>query len=138
MSAELRFLLSLSIIFAVIIGIVRYRKIDRSYYPFIYYVWFMLLVEIIAHIFLDNGLAHVMNTMFNVYTILEFSVLAWLFHAWGLFNGNRVFFYLHDVGIFHRLACRHRYSPYDYHRLQLLFPGIVFLLAGAFCRFDIQ
>jgi hypothetical protein len=92
MSPELRFILSLSIIFAVIIGIVRYRKIDRSYYPFIYYVWFMLLVEVIAHIFLDNGLAHVMNTMFNVYTILEFSFLAWLFHAWGLFNGNRIFF----------------------------------------------
>ena len=52
----------------------------------------MLLVEIIAHIFLENGLAHVMNTMFNVYTMFEFSLVAWMFHAWGLFNGSRIFF----------------------------------------------
>lgn len=92
MSAELRFILSLSIIFAVIIGIVRYRKIDRSYYPFLYYIWLMLPIEIVATLLFQNEQWDILNVMLNMYTFIEFGVLAWLFHAWGLFNGNRTFF----------------------------------------------
>lgn len=92
MSDTLRFILSLSIIFAVIIGIVRYRKIDRSYYPFIYYISLVLLVEIVIKFLVEEGEWQIMSVMLNFYTLAEFGLLAWTFHAWGLFNRNKVFF----------------------------------------------
>ena len=92
MSDDLRFILSLNIIFAVIIGIVRYKKIDRSYYPFIYYICLTLVLEIIAYLLLQDGNIYALRITFNGYTLVEFGLLTWLFHAWGLFNRNRIFF----------------------------------------------
>ena len=92
MSETFLFILSLSISFAVIIGIVRYRKIDPSYYPFIYYITLMLLIEIVVKILTDTRTFQVIGPMMNIYTLAEFSLLAWLFHAWGLFNRNKLFF----------------------------------------------
>lgn len=92
MSDTLRFILSLSIVFAVVIGIVRFRKIDRAYYPFIYYISLMLLVEIIVKLLMNNGLSNALIVFLNLYTLAEFSLLTWLFHAWGLFNRNKTIF----------------------------------------------
>jgi hypothetical protein len=88
----LEFILSLSISIAVIIGIVRFRKIDRAYYPFIYYISLMLVVEIVVKLLAEAGANEFIMTMMNIYTLVEFSLLAWLFHAWGLFNRNKTFF----------------------------------------------
>jgi hypothetical protein len=92
MSESLQFILSLSISLAVIIGIVRFRKIDRAYYPFIYYISLMLVVEIVVKLLSETGSNDAIRTMMNIYTLVEFSLLAWLFHAWGLFNRNKTFF----------------------------------------------
>jgi hypothetical protein len=85
MSDILRFLFSMSIVFAVIIGIIRWRVIDAAYYPFLYNIFLALLVEIL------NGL-HPYSTLtvetLNVFSILDFCLFAWLFHNWGLFNYN--------------------------------------------------
>jgi hypothetical protein len=100
MSVELRYILSLSIIFAVIIGIVRFRKIDRAYYPFIYYVSLAVLIETAYLILMSNGMIEPIRIMLNTYAFFEFGLLAWLFHAWGLFNGNRIFFISLMIGVF--------------------------------------
>lgn len=100
MSIVLRYILSLSIIFAVIIGIVRYRKIDRSYYPFIYYVCLAVVIETTYLILMSNGMIDPIRVMLNIYTFFEFGLLAWLFHSWGLFNRNRVFFLSLMAGFF--------------------------------------
>jgi hypothetical protein len=100
MSVELRYILSLSIIFAVIIGIVRFRKIDRAYYPFIYYVSLAVCIETAYLILMSNGMIEPIRVMLNIYTLFEFGLLAWLFHAWGLFNGNRTFFIGMMIGVF--------------------------------------
>lgn len=92
MSESLQFILSLTISFAVIIGIVRFQKIDRAYYPFIYYISLMLVVEIAVRLLAEAGADDFIRTMMNIYTLVEFSLLAWLFHAWGLFNRNKTFF----------------------------------------------
>ncbi|MEP7278909.1 MAG: hypothetical protein ABI813_09725 [Bacteroidota bacterium] len=89
MSETLSFVLSMSIIFSVIIGIVRWRIIDPPYYPFIYNIVVVLLVEII------NG-THKYSVatvqLLNVFSIIDFCLFAWLFHNWGLFNHSRNWF----------------------------------------------
>jgi hypothetical protein len=92
MDNTLRFILSLSILIAVVIGIVRYRKIDPSYYPFLYYTWLALFIELAAHTLMQNGLSKAMIIMLNIYTLGEFGLFAWLFHRWRLFNRNKTFF----------------------------------------------
>ncbi len=83
---DIVFLLSMSIAFSVIIGIVRWRVIDPSYYPFIYNVCIVLLVEIF------NAL-HPYSTLtietLNIFSLIDFILFAWLFHNWGLFNHNK-------------------------------------------------
>jgi hypothetical protein len=85
MSDIIRFLFSMSIVFAVIIGIIRWRVIDAAYYPFLYNIFLALLVEIL------NGL-HPYSTLtietLNVFSLFDFCLFAWLFHKWGLFNHN--------------------------------------------------
>jgi hypothetical protein len=100
MSVELRYILSLSIIFAVIIGIVRFRKIDRSYYPFIYYVCLVVIIETAYLILTETGQIEALRVVLNIYAFLEFGLLAWLFHSWGLFNRNRAFFTSLMIGAF--------------------------------------
>jgi hypothetical protein len=79
----------MSIVFSVIIGIVRWRIIDVTYYPFIYNIVVVLLVEII------NGThAYSVATveLLNIFSIIDFCLFAWLFHNWGLFNRNKKWF----------------------------------------------
>jgi hypothetical protein len=52
----------------------------------------MLLIEIVVKILTDTGTFQVIGPMMNIYTLAEFGLLAWLFHAWGLFNRNKTFF----------------------------------------------
>ncbi len=76
----------MSIIFSVIIGIVRWRVIDAAYYPFIYNVIVVLLVEIINATHEYSALT---NEVLNIFSIIDFCTFAWLFHNWGLFNHNK-------------------------------------------------
>jgi len=92
MTDTLRFYLSLSIGFAVIIGIVRFRKIDRSYYPFLYNTGVALLVEIISRILYKSGYPDAFSATLTIYSIVDFCLFAWLFHNWGLFNRSKLIF----------------------------------------------
>jgi len=65
---------------------------DRSYYPFLYYISLTLVIEIAYNLLMNNGMITPIRVMLNIYTLAEFGLLAWLFHSWGLFNGNRIFF----------------------------------------------
>jgi hypothetical protein len=86
MSDTLSFILSLSIIFTVIIGVARFKKIDKSYRPFIYYACVSLLTELLVKYFTaPKDMRSVIITM-NIYALLEFLFLIWLFFNWGLFN----------------------------------------------------
>ena len=84
-----QFVFSLSIIFAVIIGIVRFKKIDPSYYPFIYNICLGLLVEITYQILMENGYSHPVILVLNIYILIDFLLNTWLFHNWGIFDRKR-------------------------------------------------
>jgi len=85
------FILSMSIAFSVIIGIVRWKVIDPSYYPFIYNICIAMLVEIINA--LHTYSSGTIKTL-NIFSLIDFILFAWLFHNWGLFNHNRKRFLL--------------------------------------------
>src|SRR5438105_5399845 len=92
MSDDIRFILSLSIVFAVIIGIVRFRKMDPSYYPFIYNCFAAFIVEILNRIFTVTGHPVAFFVVLNIYSIVDFYLFLWLFHNWGLFGRKKTVF----------------------------------------------
>jgi hypothetical protein len=99
MDDTLRFILSLSIGFAVIIGIVRFRRIDPSYYPFIYNVIVALVVEVLNRILSVTGHPDAFILVMNIFSYIDFFLFLWLFHNWGLFNRKKSIF-ISIAGIF--------------------------------------
>lgn len=93
MNDTIRFILSLSIAIAAIMGMVRYRKMDPSYHPFVYYTWYVLFFEIIVYLLSLQKAYDTLGVLFNIYAIIEFYFLAWVFHKWGLFSKNVKIFY---------------------------------------------
>jgi hypothetical protein len=92
MNSEVQFILSLCIGFTVIIGVIRFTTIDKSYYPFFYLAVISLLMEITGFILVKNKMYNSMFAMVNVFDYLEFFFCTWLFHLWGLFNFKKNIF----------------------------------------------
>jgi hypothetical protein len=99
MDDTLRFIFSLSIGFAVIIGIVRFRRIDSAYYPLIYNAVIALGVEILNKILTEKGYTDAFVFVLNVFSYIDFFLFLWLFHNWGLFNRKKSAF-ITIAGIF--------------------------------------
>lgn len=89
MDDTLRFIFSLSIGFAVIIGIVRFRRIDSSYYPFIFNCIAALAVEVLNWRLTETGHPSAFIFVLNVFSYIDFFLFLWLFHNWGLFNRKK-------------------------------------------------
>jgi len=89
MSDLLLFILSLSIAPAALFGIIRYRKIDKAYYPFVYNVVLALVLEVTLRIFTLEGLPSAYIAAQTIYGFLDFYLFLWLFHNWGLLNYKR-------------------------------------------------
>ena len=89
MIEAVHFILSLSIIFALIIGIVRFRKVDPAYYPFFYDVAAAFVIEIVVQLLMQGGHNFAVVASLNVYSFIDFFLFAWLFHNWRLFNRSR-------------------------------------------------
>jgi hypothetical protein len=94
MSNDVQFLLSLSIIFTVAVGVLRYKTIDPSYHPFFYLATISLLVEVCTYWLVQHQLYNAIRAIINVFDLIEFLLLVWLFHNWGLFNFKRRTFLL--------------------------------------------
>jgi hypothetical protein len=91
MNHTAEFLMSMSIIFPSIIAIVRWKKMDSSFYPFVYNLLVTLLVEIL----IGFQRSYIITTKItNVFSLVDFCLFAWLFHNWGLFNYNKKRFYV--------------------------------------------
>lgn len=93
MSDTTFFILSLSIVFAAILGVIRFRKMDPAYHPFVYYACLSVLVEIPVYILLSHNLIHIVPTVYNLFALAEFYLLTRMFHNWGLFKRNKNIFF---------------------------------------------
>jgi hypothetical protein len=79
-----------SIVIAAVLGVIRFSKVEQSYYPFIYICWLALLVEIVAYFYQTPD-----STLWpsNVYVLLEGLLFTWQFQKWGSFNSKPWIFY---------------------------------------------
>ncbi|RYY98459.1 MAG: hypothetical protein EOO11_08020 [Chitinophagaceae bacterium] len=85
MSRELLIFLSkYSLLFPVVVGLLRMRVLDRRYLPFLLMMWTGLLNEVISEISIRVWRTNAPNTNFSF--IVEALLLLWLFREWRLFQ----------------------------------------------------
>ncbi len=81
------FLFSLSILFAAVIGLIRYRKVNASYRPFLWYLFFSLFNELLVGFYLAKYTPKAMQiadwNLFNLFECLAFLVQ---FYYWQVFT----------------------------------------------------
>jgi len=85
------FLLSQSILLPIITGLIRLRRIDKSYRPFFILLCIGFLTEVISFIMIQG---YRDNTIpLNIYVLLEWTFIAWQFHNWGFLRQRKNWFY---------------------------------------------
>lgn len=87
------FLLSQSILLPLITGLIRLRRIDKSYRPFFILLVIGILTELISFVIIQK-LYKSNIVILNIYTLLEWILIAWQFHAWGFLKQRKKTFYL--------------------------------------------
>lgn len=84
-----KFLLSLSVAVPAIIGLFRLKKVDRSYYPFLVYIFVSLANELFVGLYLieQDKKYNILN--WQVFNLFEAIVLYWQFYVWLNFTKHR-------------------------------------------------
>ena len=90
-------LFSLSILVAAIIGVIRFKKIDPAYYPFIICTWIASINEIAGIFITSRGQPTVINN--NIYVLIESLLITWQFERWSLFSQHKKTFFLLMAGL---------------------------------------
>jgi len=88
MNKTLAFYISLSILLPVITGIVRFGKIQQSYYPLIYLAVGGMITEFISYNSKNNAVVT------NIYVLFEFILYCWQFYNWKNTLRTRKWLYL--------------------------------------------
>jgi hypothetical protein len=81
---------SFSVAIAAIIGLVRLKKIDKAFIPFIMLMWLALLNEIVTPFISKQTGSNAVNT--NVYCLLEAILITIFFKKLGLFQKTQKWF----------------------------------------------
>ncbi|MGC4038370.1 MAG: hypothetical protein QM764_20570 [Chitinophagaceae bacterium] len=76
-----------SIFIAAIIGLIRFRDIHQSYWPFVFVCWLAFLNEVLSWILIYTIKNNDINN--NIYVIVEMMLYLWLFRGWGQFNNKK-------------------------------------------------
>src|SRR5687768_17450000 len=92
----LSILSTFSILIAAVLGIIRFRVIEKSYYPFIYICWLALVVEIIAYLMQKRNVSLLRS---NIYVLLEALLFTWQCRKWGAFKERPWLFFVIQVSI---------------------------------------
>jgi hypothetical protein len=83
--------LSSSIFIAGVIALIRFGRIGRVYYPFIFLIWLGCINETISYILVFNNMYNVVNGV--IYDLLESLLLLWFFNNLGVFEGKKWLLY---------------------------------------------
>jgi len=83
--------LSFSIFIAGIIALIRFNKINKAYYPFLFCVWFACLNEILSFLLVRKHYNNSINN--NIYILIESILITLLFNNFGLFTKKKILFY---------------------------------------------
>lgn len=86
------FLLSQSILLPIITGLVRFRRLDGSYQPFFLLLITGFLTEVVGFIVIQGYNASNF-IIINIYSLIEWTLIAWQFHVWGFLRQKKRLFY---------------------------------------------
>lgn len=75
--------MSFSVCIAAVIAVLRYRKMDPAFIPFILCIWVAGINEVISFLLAQNGLSNIANN--NIYILAEGLLILWQFKKWDLF-----------------------------------------------------
>jgi hypothetical protein len=78
---------SYSIGIAALIGLVRFKKILKSFRPFVYIVWLAFLCEILSTV--STWLFKTSIAVVNIYVLAEALGFIWLFRNWGALQSRK-------------------------------------------------
>lgn len=92
MKAVYLFLLGEFELLPLIIGLVRIRRLGKTYRPFLLMLAFAVLNQLASYLVLKT--THSNSIPNNIYGLLEWMLIAWQFHVWGLLRNNKRVFYL--------------------------------------------
>lgn len=88
------FLKSLTIAIPLIISIIKFNKMDKCYYPFVVLLLIGCLKEII-HYYRPQILPALNNAaLSNIYVLIEFPLILWLFKKWNFFKKTKAGLYI--------------------------------------------
>ena len=92
MKAVYLFLLGEFELLPLIVGLVRYRRLGRTYRPFLLMLAFAVFNQLVSYMVLK--MTHSNSVPNAIYGLLEWVLIAWQFHIWGLLRNNKRIFYL--------------------------------------------
>jgi hypothetical protein len=86
MSSDTLFYFSLTVAFPAIAGLIRVQKIERSYYPFLIYIFVSLFNELLVKfaIPVENRDARILD--WQLFNLFEAVILVTQFYYWRVFN----------------------------------------------------
>lgn len=87
MTYDLVIIMGFSVFIAVLLSFIKFSRIGKIYYPFIFVIWLAALNELISYILINNGHFNIINS--NIYSLLEALLLIWFFDKLGNFRKNR-------------------------------------------------
>lgn len=73
--------------FAAVLGAIRYKSILKSYRPFLFFIWLTILGDFVNDMCIK--FLHSSQVSSNIYTLLEFSLIVWIFASWNKIYGNK-------------------------------------------------
>lgn len=90
-----RFALSIflnhSILFAAIAGVIRFKSVLKSYYPFLVFVWLAFANETLSLVLILTGRRNAINS--NVYVLFEYLILLYQFYKWYAGTAKKLYFF---------------------------------------------
>ena len=86
MNNNLVVLFSFSVIIAAVIGLLKFRKMESSFYPFIFCLCIASVNEVTSMIV--SRLGYTTNINNNIYVLAEACLLTWQFKNWNTFPGG--------------------------------------------------
>jgi hypothetical protein len=91
MNPYLGYIFNFTILIGAIIGLIRFRRINPAFYPFLCIMWAGSINEITSTTVVFLGYYNIIN--FNFYNLVESLLGVWLFYRWHLFHGNSRLYY---------------------------------------------
>ena len=92
MSFPLIIVFSLTILIAGVIALLLFKRINKLFHPFIYYIWLGCINELVSIAVIIKGHQTIVKN--NIYALIASFLLTWFFQKIGFFNNRKWLFIL--------------------------------------------